>query len=74
MTHEYLTSNQNNEFTGEKEHPATIHAKFRSLVKFQGRETKTEPVNLAHLGAENACIFIKNGKSKVAFRGSVGRR
>ena len=74
MTHEYLTSNQNNEFTGEKEHHATIHAKFRSLVKFQSHETKTEPVDLVHLGSENARIFIENGKSKVAFRGSVGRR
>ena len=43
---------------------ATIQAKFRSCDKFQGRETKTEPVDPVHLGAENARNFIEMERVK----------
>ena len=46
---------------------ATVQAKFKSCVKFQGRETKIETVDLVHIGAENALSFPENGKSKEAF-------
>ena len=48
---------------------ATKQAKFRSCVKFQGRETKIKGAVLVHLGAENARIFSKNAKSKQSFWG-----
>ena len=53
---------------------ATIQAKFRSCVKFQGRESKIERQDCVHLGAENAHILVGIGKSNVAFRGFMARR
>ena len=53
---------------------ATVQAKFRSSVKFQGRETKIKGVVLVHLGAEIARILVENGKSKQTFGGWISRK
>ena len=41
---------------------ATIQAKFRSFVKFEGREIKIKGAVLVHLGAEKARLLVGKWK------------
>ena len=41
---------------------ATIQAKFRSCVKFEGREIKIKGAVLVHLGAEKARLLVGKWK------------